>query len=259
MNPTPLQGRHALVTGAGSGIGAAIARVLAESGATLTLAGRRLEPLQRTLQRLPHAERHGCVMFDVTDEAAVREAFASAAAQRGPIGVLVNNAGQASSQPFVKAEAAHWRAMLDVNLMGAVHCTQAALPAMLSAGWGRVINVASTAGLAGYAYVTAYCAAKHAVIGLTRALSLEVAKKGVTVNAVCPGYTDTPLLDDALSNIVAKTGLDAEAARRTLAAHNPQGRLVQPAEVAQTVLWLALNESAAITGQAIAVAGGEVM
>lgn len=259
MNAHPLQGRHALVTGAGSGIGAAVARVLAEAGATLTLAGRRLDALEHTRDRLPRALEHGCLVVDVTDEAAVHDGLAEAADVRGPVAVLVNNAGQAASAPFTKTDAAHWREMLDVNLMGTVHCTQAALPAMVAAGCGRVVNVASTAALTGYAYVTAYCAAKHAVLGFTRALAREVATKGVTVNAVCPGYTDTPLLDDAVRNIVAKTGADENAARRTLAAQNPQGRLVQPAEVAQAVLWLCLNESSAITGQAIAVAGGEVM
>lgn len=259
MNALPLTGRHALVTGAGSGIGAATARVLAEAGATLTLAGRRFDALQRTLERLPRAASHGCVALDVCDESQVQAAFDDAADHRGPIAILVNNAGQAASVPFTKADTAHWRAMLDVNLMGVVHCTQAALPGMVAEGWGRVVNVASTAALTGYAYVTAYCAAKHAVLGLTRALALEVAKKGVTVNAVCPGYTDTPLLEGAVHNIVEKTGVDTASARRALAEHNPQGRLVQPAEVAQTVLWLSLPESGAMTAQAIAVAGGEVM
>jgi NAD(P)-dependent dehydrogenase (short-subunit alcohol dehydrogenase family) len=258
VNALPLQGRHALVTGAGSGIGAAIAQTLADAGAVLTLAGRRVEALERVRAELPGVG-HGCASFDVVNEDAVISAIGEASSQRGPIAILVNNAGQAASAPFLKADAAHWRAMLDVNLMGCVHASRAVLPAMLQSGWGRVVNVASTAGQKGYAYVAAYCAAKHAVIGLTRALALETAKKGVTVNAVCPGYTDTPLLDDAVRNIVAKTGMDATAARRTLAEHNPQGRLVQPAEVAQAVLWLCSPGSDAVTGQAIAVAGGEVM
>jgi NAD(P)-dependent dehydrogenase (short-subunit alcohol dehydrogenase family) len=259
MNPLPLSGRHALVTGAGSGIGAATARVLAEAGATLTLTGRRAEALQRTLERLPRAGSHGWVTMDVCDEAQVRAQWQEAQGQRGPVAILVNNAGQAESRPFMKTDGAHWRAMLDVNLMGAVHGCQAALPEMVAAGWGRIVNIASTAALTGYAYVSAYCAAKHAVLGFTRALALEMARKGITVNAVCPGYTETPLLDEAVANIVGKTGMEEASARRALAEHNPQGRLVQPAEVAQTVLWLCLPESAAITGQAIAVAGGEVM
>jgi len=258
MNTAPLQGRHALVTGAGSGIGAAVAQALAAAGASVTLAGRRVEALASVRATLAEGA-HGCLVLDVTDEAQVASAWQQAAAERGPVTLLVNNAGQAQSQPFLKADADHWRAMLEVNLMGSVHCSRAALPGMLQAGWGRIVTIASAAGLTGYAYVSAYCAAKHAVVGFTRALALEVAKKGVTVNAVCPGYTDTPLLDDAVRNIVSKTGLDAQAARRTLAEHNPQGRLVQPAEVAQAVLWLCGPGSDAVTGQAIAVAGGEVM
>jgi NAD(P)-dependent dehydrogenase (short-subunit alcohol dehydrogenase family) len=146
-----------------------------------------------------------------------------------------------------------------VNLNGTFHCTQLALPAMLQAGWGRIVNVASTAGLTGYAYVTAYCAAKHGVVGLTRALALEVASKGVTVNAVCPGYTETDIVHDAVANIVSKTGRSAEQARAELAARNPQQRLVQPDEVADAVVWLCLPGSSAMNGQALAVAGGEVM
>ncbi len=149
--------------------------------------------------------------------------------------------------------------MLDVNLNGTFHCTQAALPGMLDAGWGRIVNVASTAALVGYRYVAAYCAAKHGVLGLTRALALEVATKGVTVNAVCPGYTDTDIVKDAVANIVAKTGRSEEEARRTLAAGNPQQRLIQVEEVANAVLWLCMPQSGAMNGQALAVAGGEVM
>jgi NAD(P)-dependent dehydrogenase (short-subunit alcohol dehydrogenase family) len=254
-----LQGRHALVTGAGSGIGAAIAQALADAGATLTLVGRRLDALERTRAALPRGDDHGCCALDITDEPAIAAAFAHAGKERGPIAILVNNAGQAASQPFLKSDTDHWRAMLEVNLLGSVHASRAALPGMVAAGWGRIVNIASTAGLTGYAYVSAYCAAKHAVIGFTRALALETARKGVTVNAVCPGYTATPLLDDAVRNIVAKTGQDEAAARATLAQHNPQGRLVQPEEVAQTVRWLCEPGSGAITAQAIAVAGGEVM
>jgi NAD(P)-dependent dehydrogenase (short-subunit alcohol dehydrogenase family) len=199
------------------------------------------------------------VTADIADADSVARAFATAAEQTGPVSMLVNNAGQAHSAPFLKTDAALWQRMLDVNLTGTFLCTQAALPAMLDAGWGRIVNVASTAGLIGYGYVSAYCAAKHGVIGLTRALALETAAKGVTVNAVCPGYTETDIVRDAVANIVGKTGRTEEQARAELAARNPQRRLVQPEEVADAVAWLCQPSAAAITGQAIPVAGGEVM
>ncbi len=196
---------------------------------------------------------------DVTDPESVKKAFDSARARFGEIAILVNNAGQAASAPFLKTDPALWRRMMAVNLDGTFHCTQAALAGMLAAGWGRIINIASTAGMTGYGYVTAYCAAKHGVVGLTRALAVEVATKGVTVNAVCPGFTDTDIVKEAVANIVAKTGRTAEQAQAELASRNPQKRLVRPEEVANTVAWLCLPGSEAITGQAIAVAGGEVM
>lgn len=254
----PLSGRHAVVTGGGSGIGAAIAQELARQGATLTLVGRREQALRDTCAGLP-GSGHGICVADITDHAGIASAFAEAAAARGPIGILVNNAGAASSMPVSKTSAELWRDMLAVNLDGTFNCTQAVLAGMQQAGWGRIVNVASTAGLVGYAYVAAYCAAKHGVIGFTRALALEVARQGITVNAVCPGYTDTPLLDGAVNNIVSKTGRSSDDARTALAASNPQGRLVQPDEVAHTVAWLCLPASQAIHGQAVPVAGGEVM
>jgi NAD(P)-dependent dehydrogenase (short-subunit alcohol dehydrogenase family) len=175
------------------------------------------------------------------------------------VDILVNNAGQAASAPFGRTDDALWQRMLDVNLTGAYHCIQAALPGMVDAGWGRIVNVASTAGLTGYRYVAAYCAAKHGLVGLTRALALEVAGRGVTVNAVCPGYTETDIVADAVANIVRTTGRSEEQARAGLAAANPQGRLVRPGEVAHAVAWLCMPGAAAMNGQAIAVAGGEVM
>ncbi|SOY46505.1 SDR family NAD(P)-dependent oxidoreductase [Cupriavidus taiwanensis] len=258
-----LAGRHALVTGGGRGIGAAIARRLLADGASVTLLGRDAGTLQATVQALrEHAPAGAGVSFvtaDIADADSVARAFAAATDQAGPVAMLVNNAGQAHSAPFLKTDAALWQRMLDVNLTGTFLCTQAALPAMLDAGWGRIVNVASTAGLIGYGYVSAYCAAKHGVIGLTRALALETAARGVTVNAVCPGYTETDIVRDAVANIVGKTGRSEEQARAELAARNPQRRLVQPDEVADAVAWLCQPSAGAITGQAIPVAGGEVM
>ncbi|ADD28866.1 SDR family NAD(P)-dependent oxidoreductase [Meiothermus ruber] len=253
----PLAGKHAVVTGGGRGIGAAIATALAGAGVRLTLLGRsraQLEAQARKLATEVHVET-----CDVTDPAQVQQAFEGASHALGKVDILVNNAGQAESRPFGKTDLRLWRTMLEVNLTGTFLCTQAALPGMLAAGWGRIVNIASTAGLRGYPYVSAYCAAKHGVIGLTRALALELARKNITVNAVCPGFTQTELLEASLAAIVQKTGRSPTEARAELVRHNPQGRLVEPEEVAQAVLWLCMPGSAALTGQAIAVAGGEVM
>jgi NAD(P)-dependent dehydrogenase (short-subunit alcohol dehydrogenase family) len=258
MTDTFLQGRHAVVTGAARGIGAAIAASLAARGARLTLLGRRREPLDELRASLPGGP-HGAAIADVADPAQVQAAFEAARSARGPVAILVNNAGAAESAPFGRTSLELWQRMLSVNLTGTFLCTQAALPDMLAAGWGRVVNIASTAGQRGYAYASAYAAAKHGVIGLTRSLALETARGGVTVNAVCPGYTGTELLRAGVRNIVERTGRSAEAARTELAAANPQRRLVQPAEVADTVLWLCGEAAASINGQSISVSGGEVM
>jgi NAD(P)-dependent dehydrogenase (short-subunit alcohol dehydrogenase family) len=253
-----LKGRHAVVTGAGQGIGAEIATALAACGANVTLMGRRLEPLASTAALLPPTSRSHAVVVDVTQPGQVESAFAQAREQLGPVSILVNNAGQAQSAPFADTSLELWNQMLAVNLTGTFLCTQAALPDLMS-GWGRIVNIASTAAQRGYAYVSAYAAAKHGVLGLTRSLALEVARSGITVNAVCPGYTETELLRASIDKVVEKTGRTPQAARAEFERTNPQRRLIQPAEVAATVLWLCSEGAASITGQALSVSGGEVM
>ena len=259
MNPTPatLRGRHAVVTGGGRGIGATIARALVEQGAAVTLMGRNAATLEDEAARLRPLGKVHCQAVDIADAESTTTAFAAAAQALGPVTLLINNAGQAVSAPIGKTDLALWNRMLAVNLTGSYLAIHAVLPGMLEQGWGRIVNSASTAALKGYPYVAAYCAAKHGVLGLTRALALELAKKPVTVNAVCPGYTETDIVRDSIANIRAKTGRSEAEALAELVKHNPQGRLVQPAEVANAVLWLCLPGSESITGQAISVAGGE--
>lgn len=247
--------KHALVTGAGSGIGAAIARSLLAQGYSVSLLGRRLEALQETVADYP--DGHHCATCDVTDPAQVSTAFDDAIAHLGPIDILINCAGAAPTNPFHKMPAAQWQQVIDVNLNGVYHCCTQVVDEMRNRGWGRIINIASTASLKGYAYVSAYCAAKHGVLGLTRALALELAQKGVTVNAVCPGYTDTDIIRAAVAGIVAKTGRTEAEALRNFTDTNPQGRLIEPQEIADTVVWLCTDSTRSITGQALSISGGE--
>ncbi|MGQ0686214.1 SDR family NAD(P)-dependent oxidoreductase [Bradyrhizobium sp.] len=245
---------HALVTGGGRGIGRAIAAALAKRGMTVTVLGRQRAPLDEAVAA---GDAHFADVADVANEAAIKAAIARAA-ERQPIDILVANAGAAESAPFAKSDAALFARMMDVNFMGVVHSIQAALPSMRTRPYGRIVAVASTAGLKGYAYVSAYVAAKHAVVGLVRSLALELAATPVTVNAVCPGFTETDLVAGSIDTIMKKTGRSREQAAAELAKHNPQGRLVTPREVADTVVWLCGEGAGAVTGQAIAVAGGEI-
>jgi NAD(P)-dependent dehydrogenase (short-subunit alcohol dehydrogenase family) len=250
-----LDGRHALVTGGGRGIGRAIAHALAAAGARVTVTGRAEGQL---MDAVAAGDAEGYGLLDVTEETAVVHAFRKAAAARGPIDILVANAGAAESAPFLKTDAAMFRRMLDVNLMGVVHSAHAVLPDMITRGRGRIIAVASIAGLKGYGYVSAYVAAKHAVVGLTRALALETAKSGVTVNAVCPGYVETDMVAGGLDAITAKTGMSREEALASMVRGNPQQRLIRPEEVAAACLWLASDEAAAVNGAVIPITGGEI-
>jgi NAD(P)-dependent dehydrogenase (short-subunit alcohol dehydrogenase family) len=249
-----LAGKHALVTGGGSGIGAAIALALAAADASVTICGRRMAMLESTAGRDNNIH---AVAADVTDEPSVTRLYEQAQNARGSFDIVVANAGGTQSAPAEKISYELWTKTLNVNLTGAFLTVKPALAEMRQRGWGRVIFIASTAGLKGYAYIAPYVASKHGVVGLARALALETAKAGITVNAVCPGFTETPLLEQAVSRIAATTNRSAAEARKTLEANNPQGRFIMPQEVADVVLWLCAESSAGITGQAISVSGGE--
>jgi NAD(P)-dependent dehydrogenase (short-subunit alcohol dehydrogenase family) len=249
-----LAGRHALVTGGGTGIGAAIAMALAHAGATVTISGRRLQPLQSVAAGNANIR---AAIADVTDEESLAKLYEQAETAGTPVDIVVANAGMAESAPAHKTSLDLWNRTLGVNLTGAFLTVKPALGAMRGRGWGRIVFIASTAGLKGYAYVAPYVAAKHGVVGLTRALALETAAMGITVNAICPGFTETAMLSDSVDRIAEATKRREEDVRTTLAAGNPQGRFIRPQEVADAVLWLCGTASAAITGQAISVSGGE--
>jgi NAD(P)-dependent dehydrogenase (short-subunit alcohol dehydrogenase family) len=250
--------RHAVVTGASRGIGSTIAAALVARGARVSLLGRDAESLATVSKALGGPSRAAPIVADVTDGGSVSDGFAKAREHFGPIHLLINNAGQAASAKFTATDEALWNRIIAVNLTGTYLCARAAVPDMLAAGYGRIVNIASIAGLRGAAYISAYAASKHAVIGLTRSLALEFATKNLTVNAVCPGYTDTDLVRGAIANIVSKTGRSAAEALASLVATNPQRRLITPEEVAHTVLWVCGPGAESITGQSIVVAGGEV-
>ena len=256
-----LEGQHAVVTGGSRGIGAAVARALAERGAKVTVMSRSLDELRQQADSL-RSEIDAtitAIVCDVTDQISIRNAFGQAAEQNGAIEVLVNNAGAAEGVPFAKMTRDIWDRMIAVNLTSTYMCSAEVVPAMLAAKRGRIINIASTAGLRGYKTMTAYCAAKHGVVGLTRALALETAKHGITVNAVCPGYTDTDLTDGSVSHLAAVFKVTEDDARAMLVRTIPRGSLITPAEVASAVSWLCAPEASAVTGIALPIAGGEIV
>ncbi|HSJ30703.1 MAG TPA: SDR family NAD(P)-dependent oxidoreductase [Longimicrobiales bacterium] len=255
-----LAGRHAIVTGGGRGIGAAIANELARRGATVTITGRDLDRLRDTAQELSgaHGVMVAALVCDITDADSVRSVFATAQREHGDAYILVNNAGQSEGRPFLDTSRELWERMLAVNLTGAFTCTQQVLGSMQRAREGRIVNIASTSGLKGYRNITAYCASKHGLVGLTRALAAETARAGITVNAVCPAYTDTDMAARAVSNVVRDMDRTEDEARALIARSVPRGTLITPAEVAGAVAWLCSPGATGISGQAITIAGGEI-
>ena len=249
-----LQAKHVIITGGGTGVGSAIASAFAEAGAKVTITGRTEQPLQQLAARLPNTI---AICSDVTDRDSVERMLEQARAEHGAIAIAIANAGAVESVPFSKISTDQWQQSLDVNLTGTFNLFQATMAEMQSAGWGRFIAISSTAGLKGYGYVSHYCAAKHAVVGLVRSLALECASKGLTANALCPGFIETPMLDRSIENIMQKTSMDRSQARAALNKDNPMGRFIQPDEVANTALFLCTVGAASINGQSIAINGGE--
>ncbi len=245
-----LTGKHAVVTGGGTGVGADIAQALSGAGAKVTIIGRREGPLR--------AQGLSYQICDVSDAGAVAAALDAARAECGPVAIAVANAGAATSKPFARMDTDDLNAMLGVNLAGVFNLWQAALADMKTAGWGRMIAIASTAGLKGYPYVSGYCAAKHGVVGLTRSLALELAKTGITVNAICPGFIETPLLERSIARIVGETGLSKPDAAAVLQKTNPQQRFIQTDEVAGAALWLCSDAARSVNGHALSISGGEI-
>ncbi|MEP6833606.1 MAG: SDR family NAD(P)-dependent oxidoreductase [Gemmatimonas sp.] len=253
---TTLAGRHAFVTGANRGIGAAIAMSLSEHGADVTLLVRNRDAGEAVQAKLPG--KSFVVVADITNEEATMRACLAATKEVGMVDILVNNAGSVESAPFMRTSKALFERMMAEHLYGPLTCIRMLLPVMMGEGFGRIINIASVAGVAGAPYVTAYCAAKHAMVGLTRSLAKETISQGITVNAVCPGYTDTDLVTQGVAAITARTGRSTEDAQALLLAHNPLHRLITPEEVASSVLWLCGDGAASVTGQTIIIDGGEL-
>jgi len=255
-----LENRIALITGGGRGIGRAIALAFARNGARVVVAARTAQQVEETAAEIGNKAIALPVVCDVSDVDSVQLMFARVSAKfgRGP-DILVNNAGIAESAPLAKTDDDVWQRHLAINLSGTFYCTRAAVPAMLERGWGRVINVASIAGKTGAPYIAAYSASKHGVLGLTRSIALEVAAKGITVNAICPGYVDTDMTTRGVQNVTAKTGRSADQALEAIKKMSPQNRLITVEEIAALALLLASEEGRGINGQAINIDGGSVL